>query len=118
MTSDTVITFLKDNFYRHGLPEVIISDNGPQFRSTEFAAFLKARGIHHNRIAVYNLPAKPVERFNRVLKEELTVACIQSEPFIPAVKKILLFDRYHTSVPVSRPLSCSMVDLCACHWTV
>ena len=45
VTSDTVITFLKDTFYRHGLSEVIISDNDPQFRSADFAAILKAHGI-------------------------------------------------------------------------
>ena len=89
MTSDTVITFFKDTFYRHGLLEVVISDNGPQFRSAKFAAFLKAHDIQHNHTALYNPPANPVERFNRVLKEGLAVACTQSEPFLPAVKKIL-----------------------------
>ena len=89
VTSDTAITFFKDTFYRHGLPEVVISDNGPQFRFTELAAFLKAHGIQQNRTAVYNPPANPVERFNRVLQEGLAVACTQSEPFLPVAKKIL-----------------------------
>ena len=65
VTSNTVITFLKNIFYRHGLPEVVICDNGPQFRSAEFAVFLKALGIQHNCTAVYNPPANLVERFNR-----------------------------------------------------
>ena len=28
-TSSSVFTFLSDMFHRHGLPEVLISDNGP-----------------------------------------------------------------------------------------
>jgi transposase InsO family protein len=88
-TTDAIITFLKDTFYRHGLCNHIISDNGPQFRSAEFAEFLEAHGIQHNRTAVYNPSANPVERFNKVLKESLTVACAQSAPFLPSIKKIL-----------------------------
>ena len=37
--SRTVIEELKMQFSRHGIPEihVVMSDNGPQFNSTEFA---------------------------------------------------------------------------------
>lgn len=31
----------------HGLPEHVVSDNGPQFTSAEFAEFMKANGIKH-----------------------------------------------------------------------
>ena len=37
----------KSIFSRHGIPEVLISDNGPQFISTEFAAFCDLYGITH-----------------------------------------------------------------------
>ena len=35
--SRTVIDKLKMQFSRHGIPEIVISDNGPQYASTEFA---------------------------------------------------------------------------------
>ena len=41
-TSSSVITILKAIFSRHGLPEVVRSDNGPQFASTEFTKFAQS----------------------------------------------------------------------------
>ena len=37
--SRTVIDKLKMQFSRHGVPEMVISDSGPQYASTEFAKF-------------------------------------------------------------------------------
>ena len=34
-----VIQFLKEQFSRHGLPDILVTDNGPQFRSQEFKQF-------------------------------------------------------------------------------
>ena len=38
-TAQTVITQLKVQFARHGIPEVLISDNGPEFDNQEFKNF-------------------------------------------------------------------------------
>ena len=38
-TSPTIIQFLKEQFSRHGIPGVLISDNGPQLTSHEFRTF-------------------------------------------------------------------------------
>ncbi len=90
VTSASVITFLTDIFYRHGLPEVIISDNGPQFTSEEFTSFLSSHGIQHRKTAVYNPTANGAcERMNKVIKEGLAVACAESSPFLSALKRIL-----------------------------
>lgn len=35
-TSKTIINILKSLFTRHGIPEIVRSDNGPQFSSREF----------------------------------------------------------------------------------
>ena len=45
--SKAAIEVLKTQFSRHGIPEVIRSDGGPQFASKEFARLCKAYGIAH-----------------------------------------------------------------------
>lgn len=39
------IQVLRGLFSRYGLPEVLVSDNGPQFTLDEFQTFLKANGV-------------------------------------------------------------------------
>ena len=46
-TSSSVISALKAVFSRHGIPEVVRSDNGPQYSSHEFTAFAKCYGFRH-----------------------------------------------------------------------
>lgn len=41
-TSAAVIVQFKRFFARHGIPEVLVTDNGSQFVSVEFDAFSKA----------------------------------------------------------------------------
>lgn len=48
-----VISFLTSVFSRHGNPTTLVSDNGPQFASPEFAAFLKEKNIKYIRVSVY-----------------------------------------------------------------
>ena len=38
----------------YGLPEQIVSDNGPQFTSEEFTKFLQANGVKHSQCSPYN----------------------------------------------------------------
>ena len=46
-TTSSVIALLKACFARHGIPEVVRSDNGPQFASREFAEFANSYGFEH-----------------------------------------------------------------------
>ena len=46
-TSSQVITILKKQFARFGIPKTIVSDNGPQFSSDEFRQFATKWGINH-----------------------------------------------------------------------
>ena len=46
-TSAAVISALKAQFARFGIPEIVRSDNGPQYDSAEFADFAKLYGFTH-----------------------------------------------------------------------
>ena len=46
-TSGTTITALMSIITRFGCPEVLVTDNGPQFISEQFKTFCKSNGIRH-----------------------------------------------------------------------
>ena len=46
-TSRAVINQMKSIFAEHGIPERIVSDNGPQYDSKEFHDFTRSYGIEH-----------------------------------------------------------------------
>ena len=46
-TVDHVTSALSAQFARYGIPETLVSDNGPPFSSCEFRAFLRSLDIHH-----------------------------------------------------------------------
>ena len=45
--ANKVISLLKEMFSEHGIPEILRSDNGPQYVSAQFANFCIAWGISH-----------------------------------------------------------------------
>lgn len=64
--SRNVIKFLVDEvFHKFGTPEFIMSDNGKQFVSKEFAGMIENYGIKHERTAVYSPQANASERVNQ-----------------------------------------------------
>ena len=46
-TSSDVITHMKSIFARHGVPESLTSDNGPQYAADQFKSFAKEYGFTH-----------------------------------------------------------------------
>ena len=46
-TSASIISVLKNIFARHGIPEIVRSDNGPQYASAEFMTFASSYGFQH-----------------------------------------------------------------------
>lgn len=46
-TSSEIINNVKSVFAAHGIPDIMMSDNGPQFSSAEFAQFAKSYGFTH-----------------------------------------------------------------------
>ena len=53
-TSEVTIEKLRIGFSTHGLPEMVVTDNGSNFVSKEFEAFLKQNGIRHVKTAPYH----------------------------------------------------------------
>ena len=50
-TSTTTIGKLREIFAQHGLPDMLLCDNGTNFISEEFAQFLRSKGIIHVKTA-------------------------------------------------------------------
>ena len=68
-TSGQVITALKTIFARHGIPETVRSDNGPQYSSQEFAMFASSYGFNHS--PRYPQSNRLVERMVQTIKAML-----------------------------------------------
>lgn len=72
-TSSSTIEVLRDLFARFGIPEQIVSDNGTQFVSEEFQAFVKSNGIRYITSAPYHpatngLAERALQTFNQALR--------------------------------------------------
>lgn len=73
-TSTTTISKLRQIFAAHGLPEMVVSDNGPCFVSDEFATFMSENGIKHVKTSPYHpasngLAARSVRIFKEGMKK-------------------------------------------------
>ena len=68
-TAKRTIEELRQIFARFGLPNKIVSDNGPQFVSEEFREFVDSNGIKHVRVAPYHPKSNgQAERFVQTFK--------------------------------------------------
>ena len=66
------IRFLRHVFLTHGLPEMLISDNGTAFTSAEFKTFVAHNGVHNLTSAPYHLGTNGLaERAVQTFKEAL-----------------------------------------------
>jgi len=45
---------MRTTFAALGLPEILVTDNGPSFTSGEFDQFVKSNGIRHVKTAPYH----------------------------------------------------------------
>ena len=53
-TAERTVEVMREIFSRLGIPRELVSDNGPQFASHEFAAFMKSNGIKHTFSALFH----------------------------------------------------------------
>jgi transposase InsO family protein len=71
-STEKTIGELRQFFSAYGLPEQLVSDNGSQFTSEEFAVFMKRNGIKHVRSSPYHPATNGLaERFVQSLKQAL-----------------------------------------------
>ena len=73
-TAAKTITVLRQIFATHGIPEQLVSDNGPQFTSSEFAEFCKGNGVKHIWVSPYHpasngLAERMVQTFKQAMKK-------------------------------------------------
>ncbi|UYV69423.1 hypothetical protein LAZ67_6003537 [Cordylochernes scorpioides] len=70
MTTDTIIRRLKRTFSNFGIPETLVSDNGPPFFSKEFQNFTRTWNIVHVTSSPYHAQSNGmVERTVQTLKK-------------------------------------------------
>ena len=53
-TSAVTMEKMRNSFATLGLPEILVTDNGPAFTSSEFAQFMQRNGIRHVKTAPYH----------------------------------------------------------------
>ena len=74
-TSSVTIDKMRSTFASHGLPEIVVSDNGSNFVSSEFKSFLQKNGIKHITSAPYQtstngLVERAVQTFKQGMKKQ------------------------------------------------
>ena len=81
-TASKTIEVLREIFSRNGLPEQVVSDNGPQFVSEEFERFMKENAIKHIRISP-NHPASngAAEHLVQTFKQAMRAMESQQVPY-------------------------------------
>ena len=95
-TASSTIDVLRHLFSRYGLPEQLVSDNGPQFSSDQFELFMRQNGIKHYRSAPYH-PATngAVERFVKTFKQAIKTGKMSRKPTCEVLCDFLL--RYRST---------------------
>ena len=76
MKSTTAAQSIKEllkMFSVHGIPEQMVSNNGPQFSSAEFSQFCKVNGVKHIHVSPYHpasngLAEQFVQTFKKAMK--------------------------------------------------
>ena len=73
--AETTVEKLRMTFASQGLPEMVVSDNGPAFASKEFEEFLRKNGVRHVTSAPYHpssngLVERAVQTFKQAMKKQ------------------------------------------------
>ena len=91
-------------FSEHGLPQRIISDNGPPFKSRQISTYMKNSRITHNRITPLHPRANGiVQSFMRNLNKILRIADMQKRNWKSALHNYLLAYRVSPNMSTKVP---------------
>ena len=86
-------------FTTHGLPELLVSDNGPQFTADEFWAFIRRNGIKHIGSAPYHAATNGIaECFVQTFKQAPCAALTEKKTISGKLPNFLLAYRTTTHV--------------------
>jgi hypothetical protein len=93
ISSKATISIFRQIFARYGPPEILVTDNGTQFTSTEFAIFCATFGVTHLRSPVYHPQSNgQAERFVDTIKRGLQK--FRGEEADVALQELLYTYRY------------------------
>ena len=118
-TATQTVAVLRKMFAANGLPEQLLSDNGPQFVSEEFASFCQFNGIKHIRVSLYHPSSNGLaERFVQTFKVAMHKSGKDGLSFSPHLSSFLLLYRAtpRDLLPFHH-LSCSWDVLSVPDWT-
>ena len=91
-TANKTIAILRSLFARYGIPQQIVSDNGPQFTSEEYRQFCECNGIRRTLVAPYHPSSNgEAERFVQTFKSAIRRA--QPKDLSKALAQFLLHYR-------------------------
>ena len=99
----TVIAKLKDHFARYGIPDQVVTDNGPQFKSQEFANFAAAYEFEHTPTSPYNSKGNgKVESAVKTAKRLLCKATdAGTDPYLSILEHRTIQHREWSQAPLS-----------------
>lgn len=79
-TAEQLVEFLeKDIFFKFGVPEIIYSDNGTQFKSKTYIQFLNKYGVAKEKTPNYHAQSNMVEASNKSVKTGLTAMLVERD---------------------------------------
>lgn len=94
VTAPAIVDCLEQRFSLWGIPQVVTTDNGQQFISSEFSSYILAKGITYICTSYYYPQANDgVKRFNRSLKNLTCVYLTQGFSFRASLSQTLLHHR-------------------------
>ena len=93
-TTTKTLQVLRSLFARYGIPEQLVSDNGPQFVSEEFETFMKQNGVKHIKCSPYHPSSNgQAERFVRTFKQAVQAGEREGKPLDQRLENFLIMYR-------------------------
>ena len=99
ITTQRTIDELGLIFATHGLSEEVVSENGPQFTSTDFTEFMRKNGMKHTLVPPYHPQSNgTADRSVRVVKDDLVKQVLEGNKGISMRHRLAKFlFRYRTT---------------------